>query len=370
MTVLTSAARLDSHPPVPAQRAPAEASGEPGGKGRGLLRLQAAGCRVPRFRIVPAACFSGALGAAAGPLRDALAGCGQAQESAYEAQAAAIAALLGETAVVARLRAAIGRSLGGALASRRRYAVRSSAVGEDSAAASFAGLLDTRLNVPPAAVVEAVLAVWRSAFSARVLAYHARRGLRGLPPAAAVIVQEMVRPVAAGVLFTRAPEEAGECVVCAGYGLGEGIVGDRVGVDTYRIDRRSGSIRQQVADKPTRVAAARSGGTRLEPVTAAKRARPALADQTLRRLHKLGLRLEAAFGTALDVEFAVDRWRRIHVPCLGQRQRDRELSGLDVAVDVLVRPGGLRRGLSGLHAAPLDRLLPVPQPAAPPARAL
>jgi rifampicin phosphotransferase len=313
MIAFTSAARLELCPPVPAPRAPGEASAELGGKGRSLLRLEAAGCRVPRFRIVPAACFASALGAAVGPLRDALADRGHAQEADCEARAAAIAAVLGEAAVVARLRAAIGRSLAGTLAARRRYAVRSSAMGEDSDAASFAGLLDTRLNVPPAAAVDAVLDVWRSAFSARVLAYHARRGLRGLPPAAAVIVQEMVRPVAAGVLFTRAPDDAGECIVCAGYGLGEGIVSDRVGVDTYRIDRHCGSIRHQVADKPTRVAAARVGGTRLEPVTAAKRARPALADRTLRRLRKLGLRLEAAFGTALDVEFAVDRWRRIHV---------------------------------------------------------
>ncbi|MCB9730990.1 MAG: hypothetical protein H6746_21135, partial [Deltaproteobacteria bacterium] len=80
-------------------------------------------------------------------------------------------------------------------------AVRSSAVGEDGAAASFAGLHDSFLGVEGAeAVLAGVVACWRSASSARAVAYRQARGLPASPMA--VVVQRMVAPTAAGVLFT------------------------------------------------------------------------------------------------------------------------------------------------------------------------
>jgi len=282
-----------------------------GGKAHGLLRLRAAGCRVPRFSVVPAACFATALGEAAARLRTVLVS-DSIDSAVCEVQAAAVAALLDEAPVAARLRGAIAAALAGGLSARRCYAVRSSAVDEDSARASFAGQLETRLNVPAPELAEAVLGVWRSAFSARALAYRAQRQLRCDERICAVIVQEMVAAETAGVLFTRGPDDPEEMVVCGAFGLGAGVVDNRVDVDTYRIARASGAIRRQIALKRERVVAA-ARGTHVVPVAVAARGQPALDDRALRKLRVLGLQLETLFGMPLDVEFALDSWGRIHV---------------------------------------------------------
>lgn len=282
-----------------------------GGKAQGLRRLQAAGCRVPRFWVVPADCFAAALGEAAARLRAALDG-EKSSNPLCEAQAAAVAAVLDEPSVDARLRNAIVAALAGKLSSRRGYAVRSSAVDEDSVRASFAGQLESRLNVPASEVVQSVLEVWRSAFSVRALAYRAQRKLCCDERISAVIVQEMVAAESSGVLFTRGPEDPEEMVVCAAFGLGEGVVDNRVEVDTYRMARASGAIRRQIAEKREQVVVA-ARGTRIVAVAVSARRQAALDDRVLRELRSLGLRLETMFAMPLDVEFACDRWGRVHV---------------------------------------------------------
>ncbi|HEU0091998.1 MAG TPA: PEP/pyruvate-binding domain-containing protein, partial [Vicinamibacteria bacterium] len=123
-----------------------------------------------------------------------------------------------------------------ALPEGRLFAVRSSAVGEDSRAHSFAGVLESVLNVPRTEVAAAIERVWASAFSARALSYRRRKGLSLEDTATAVIVQEMVQPRSAGVLFTRDPADGTRrIVISAGLGLGQGVVSDAVETDTFRI---------------------------------------------------------------------------------------------------------------------------------------
>jgi pyruvate, water dikinase len=129
-------------------------------------------------------------------------------------------------------------------------AVRSSAIGEDSGGASFAGMNATitgRLGAD--AVVEAVWSTcWASLFGARVLAYRAGRGITE-EPAIAVVVQRMVESDGPGVMFTADPStgDRSRIVVEAAFGLGEVVVGGPVEPDTYvlrddgRAARRSGS---------------------------------------------------------------------------------------------------------------------------------
>jgi len=85
-----------------------------------------------------------------------------------------------------------------------RLAVRSSAVGEDSAGASFAGQHATKLNVRSPKLLDAVRMVWHSARTDSALAYRAKKGLDP-SPRMGVVVQALIEPVAAGVLFTRNP---------------------------------------------------------------------------------------------------------------------------------------------------------------------
>src|SRR5688572_18477301 len=87
---------------------------------------------------------------------------------------------------------------------RVRLAVRSSAIGEDGAGASFAGQHATRLNVTAGSLGDAVRAVWESARSESALAYRRRQHLPA-EPKMGVVVQLLVEPLCAGVLFTRNP---------------------------------------------------------------------------------------------------------------------------------------------------------------------
>jgi rifampicin phosphotransferase len=281
------------------------------GKAQGLRRLTAAGCRVPKFWVIAPQCFSGALGADGARLRSLLLAPLRPSEQDCQDRAAAVARVLDEPEVADRLRTAVGRSVFGARP--RRYAVRSSAPEEDSEHASFAGQLETKLNVPVGGLTVAVLQVWRSAFSPRALAYRAQRALRGGAGWPSVIVQEMVQVHASGVLFTRAPDSPDEMLVCAGFGLGEGVVNDLVDVDTYRIDRASASTTRQIRPKTTRIDPAPDGGTHRVQVAQAARMQAALNPRALRELHALAVRLEIEFARPLDIEFAFDRRGRVHL---------------------------------------------------------
>ena len=141
-------------------------------------------------------------------------------------------------------------------------AVRSSAVGEDSEEASFAGQHLTCLNVRSAADgVAAVAAIWRSAHSDSALAYRRRLNLTD-SPRIAVVVQQLVDADCAGVLFTRNPlDGADELVVEAAWGLGEAVVAGLVTPDRFRV-ARDGTVLERVAGtKDLAVSLAPHGGT-------------------------------------------------------------------------------------------------------------
>ena len=121
-------------------------------------------------------------------------------------------------------------------------AVRSSAVGEDSAGASFAGQHITVLNVPSADDVEAaVREVWWSANSDSAITYRKRLGVFARP-SVGVVVQSLLQPDTAGVMFTRNPiTGADERMIEASWGLGEAVVSGRVIPDSFRV-ARSGEV--------------------------------------------------------------------------------------------------------------------------------
>ncbi|MGD9527143.1 MAG: PEP/pyruvate-binding domain-containing protein, partial [Pseudonocardia sp.] len=167
---------------------------------------------------------------------------------------------VGEIAAGADGRAlvAAAKSLGHLLA------VRSSAVGEDGAAASFAGQHRTELAVPVADVCEAVVSVAASARTASAAAYRRRMGVTGCVATGAV-VQAMLAPETAGVMFTRDPRPAragrAERVVEASYGLGEAVVAGLVVPDGYRLAPGGVLVDVRIGDKDVRVVAAAGGGT-------------------------------------------------------------------------------------------------------------
>ncbi len=119
------------------------------------------------------------------------------------------------------------------------FAVRSSAVEEDQAASSFAGQLESYLDVAAADVPKYILKVRASAFAASVMDYRRLHGLEGAPATPAVLVQTMVRADCAGVAFSVDPmdETRSLIAVMAVRGLADRLVGGEVDGDTYRLTR-------------------------------------------------------------------------------------------------------------------------------------
>jgi pyruvate, water dikinase len=184
-------------------------------------------------------------------------------------------------------------------------AVRSSAVGEDSATASFAGQHLTCLGVGElSAVADAVNEIWRSARSPAALAYRRRLGVTRAPRTAAVI-QELVSADCAGVLFTRNPiDGTDEVVVEAAWGLGETVVAGLVTPDRFRIARAGAVIERVAGLKDVAVVPARGGGTRQIAVPEGRARALCLDDEQLTRLVSLARRCEDVSGRACDLEWA------------------------------------------------------------------
>ena len=189
-------------------------------------------------------------------------------------------------------------------------AVRSSAPDEDGGTASFAGQLETILNVTGADALEgAIVRCWRSLAGERARAYRARRGLSVEGTRLAVLVQQLVPADAAGVLFSANPltNRRDETLVTASYGLGESLVGGTVTPDTYVV--RTGGpgdpqiVDRQLGDKAVMTVPADRGTTEV-PVPAVLRTRPAVQDACILDAVRLGIALEEEMGWPVDVECA------------------------------------------------------------------
>lgn len=281
-----------------------------GGKAYSLARLDRAGAgRVPRWFAVSADVFDAAIDRAG--VRADIDAALAALSAAPAADAAAVdacAAALAEPLARLRLDDATARAIAVAYAALGggEVAVRSSAVDEDGAERSFAGCLGTSLCVSGAdAVRAAVVDCWRSALSARSLAYRAARGALCDPVRVAVVVQRMIDGDVSGVLFTADPTtgERDRAVVSATWGLGEGVVSGRLACDSYAVARDGTVVDRDVADKAQAVVRAPGGGTHEVDVAPERRSAPCLSDDQLAALAALGRRVEAAWGAPVDIEW-------------------------------------------------------------------
>src|SRR5947208_2131404 len=142
-------------------------------------------------------------------------------------------------------------------------AVRSSATAEDLPTASFAGQHDTYLNVVGrASILQHVSRCWASLFTERAVTYRLRNGFDQRKVHMAVVVQEMVFPRAAGVLFTADPVTSNRKVVSveATFGLGEAVVSGQVNADVYKVCDGD-IVAKAIATKQRAIHAAPGGGT-------------------------------------------------------------------------------------------------------------
>lgn len=184
-------------------------------------------------------------------------------------------------------------------------AVRSSAVDEDGASASFAGQHLTLLNVPSAdAVHDAVCEVWWSANSDSAITYRQKVGLFHRP-SVGVVVQSLLDPDAAGVMFTRHPVTgAEERLIEASWGLGEAVVAGQVIPDSYRVDPSGQVLERTPGYKKIAIRSLPEGGTFEERVAPDLVERLCLDDDQVGELSRLAGRCEEVYGPARDIEFA------------------------------------------------------------------
>ena len=204
--------------------------------------------------------------------------------------------------VSAAITGALGR-----LDEHAAYAIRSSATVEDLTTASFAGQHDTYLNVMgPAAILQHVSRCLASLFTERAVTYRLRSGFDHRKVSMAVVVQQMVVPQAAGILFTIDPVTSNRKIttVEAGVGLGETLVSGQVNADVYRV-RDGEVIAKAIATKQFATRASLGGGTHEEPIEPARQDQPALTDAQVVRLAQLGRRMEAHFGCPQDIEWCL-----------------------------------------------------------------
>jgi pyruvate,water dikinase len=178
-------------------------------------------------------------------------------------------------------------------------AVRSSAVGEDTAS-SFAGQYHTELNVSKEGVIEAYKKVIASSFTPRAIQYRRRCGFEEEDTRMGVLCLRMVDSVASGVIYTVDPVEpdSGILRIAAVSGMGERLVSGEASPVTHFIEKITG-----------RVLKTEESQSKKDNEQVSKH----LDDRGLMRLYRMAVKLEAHFGAPQDIEWAIDEGGNLFV---------------------------------------------------------
>lgn len=242
-----------------------------------------------------------------------------AEPATIEAAAAVIRAQVAEREMSADLAALIGDAYE-ELCSRCfeinvPAAVRSSAIGEDSGTASFAGIFDSYLGVSgPDRVLDAVRACWASLFNTRAVAYRLRNGLHYADMPMAVGVIELIHARASGVAFSAHPVtgKTDRVVIETSWGWGEAVVQGLVTPDHIEVGKADGRIlKYQVADKTVVSAFDYAAGRVVETEMPARLvSQRVLDDEQITAITDAVLAVERHYGYPVDVEWVLDRHRR------------------------------------------------------------
>lgn len=190
---------------------------------------------------------------------------------------------------------------------RDAFAVRSSATAEDLPTASFAGQQDTYLNIiGKEAILQHISKCWASLFTERAIIYRLQNGFDHRKVYLSVVVQQMVFPQVAGILFTADPVTSNRKVVSidASFGLGEALVSGLVNADNYKV--RNGKITdKKISSKKLAIYAMQDGGTKDLEIEPGRQNRQALTDEQILQLEGMGRRIEAHFGRPQDIEWCL-----------------------------------------------------------------
>lgn len=193
------------------------------------------------------------------------------------------------------------------LGEKNAYAVRSSATAEDLPTASFAGQQDTYLNIiGKEAILKHISKCWASLFTERAVTYRLQNGFDHRKVHLSVVVQKMVFPQAAGILFTADPVTSNRKVLSidAGFGLGEALVSGLVNADIYKV-RNGKVIDKKISTKKLAIYALKDGGTKEQETPPEQQNRQVLTDEQILQLERIGRKIEEHFGCPQDIEWCL-----------------------------------------------------------------
>jgi len=193
-------------------------------------------------------------------------------------------------------------------------AVRSSATAEDSLIASWAGELESYLNVSEKNVLVAVKKCWSSLFTPRAIIYRFEKNLQDQQIAVAIVIQKMIQSEISGICFTAHPVTSNldQIVIEAGWGLGEAVVGGLITPDTYIIKKPKFEILDiNVAEQKMMIVRS-AGGTKKTSVPVAKRNKQKLTEKQIIALAKLCAQIEKQYQYPQDIEWAIEK-NKTHV---------------------------------------------------------
>lgn len=173
-----------------------------------------------------------------------------------------------------------------------KVAVRSSAVAEDSSQASWAGQLETYLNVSRDDLINKVRECWNSIKSERALSYAGGQNLSEDDLYVAVVVQEMIESKVSGVMFTANPvtSDKGEIMIESVLGLGEQLVQGSVTPDNFIVNKENGEIKSKDLQ-----------------------GEQTISDEIVNKLVELGKKIEDHYGSPQDIEWAIDNEGKIWI---------------------------------------------------------
>jgi pyruvate,water dikinase len=186
-------------------------------------------------------------------------------------------------------------------------AVRSSATSEDSAAAAWAGQLDTFLNTTEKTLLDKVKRCWASLFTPRAIFYRFEKGLHGTAISVAVVVQKMVESEVSGIAFSVHPvtQDYDQLIIEAGFGLGEAIVSGSITPDSFVVEKSTRTIldtnitiqERELFRKP-------EGGNEWQNIPQSKGEQPTLTPEHVLELSDMIIKIEKHYGFPVDVEWA------------------------------------------------------------------
>lgn len=196
------------------------------------------------------------------------------------------------------------KKLGAAL-----VAVRSSATAEDSSAASWAGELETYLNVTNKNLMESIKLCWSSLFTPRAIFYRFEKKLDKHAVSVAVVVQKMVQSEVSGIAFTVHPvtHNYNQMIIEAGFGLGEAIVGGMITPDMYVVEKNDLSISDINISEQEMMIVRSAKGTSEVKVNKARGGKQKLAGRKIIELAKICANIEKHYGFPCDIEWAMEK---------------------------------------------------------------